>query len=299
MENTVKINYAFFGSSRLSVVVLNELKKFEYLPSLIVTTPDKPQGRKLLMTPNVVKQWAIANSIKCYDAAKLDTKFVDELKNEVADLKIQIFIVASYGKIIPSAVLAVPPKGALNIHPSLLPKYRGPSPLPSAMLADNKNTGVTIMKIDDEMDHGPIIVQKEIEILEWPKYEEFEEMMAIVGTRLLVENISKWIDGRLTAIPQNHSIATYTKKIAKEDAFIDISMLEDPRTDQYLIFRKIQAYHEWPQAYFFADRRGVKIRVKVTEASFDAESSGVKLMIKKVIPEGSKEMSYADFVRGL
>jgi methionyl-tRNA formyltransferase len=160
------------------------------------------------------------------------------------------------------------------------------------MLEDDKHTGITIMKMDEEMDHGSIIAQKNINIEEWPTYEEFEEMMAIMGAHLLENTLPKWINGDIREIEQDHSSATYTKKVTKEDGLIDIY---DLKTDQYLNFRKIQAYHDWPQAYFFADRRGTRIRVKITEASFGDE----KFTIKKVIPEGGKEMSYADFERGL
>lgn len=278
----------------LSVIVLDEMKKSGWIPSVIVTTPDKPQGRKLVLTANVVKQWAIDNNILYYDPARLDMRFADELKSKMNAnaFKAQVFVVASYGKIIPSAILSIPPNGCLNIHPSLLPKYRGPSPLPTAMLEDDKHTGITIMKMDEEMDHGSIIAQKNINIEEWPTYEEFEEMMAIMGAHLLENTLPKWINGDIREIEQDHSSATYTKKVTKEDGLIDIY---DLKTDQYLNFRKIQAYHDWPQAYFFADRRGTRIRVKITEASFGDE----KFTIKKVIPEGGKEMSYADFERGL
>ena len=301
LHNSGSIKFAFFGSSRLSVIVLDELKKLGFIPSLVITTPDKPQGRKLVLTSNIVKLWAIENSISVLDPTKLDGTFVDLLKKSTSSSDfatsrdssgIQLFIVASFGKIIPEAVLSIPPKGTLNIHPSLLPRYRGPSPLPSAMLDDVKKTGVTIMKVDGEMDHGPIVAQKQITITEWPIYEKFEEMMAIEGAKLLADTIPKWMSGMITEKPQDHAAATYTKKVAKEDGLIYIN---DPKADQYLNFRKIQAYHEWPQAYFIADRRGQKIRVKITQASF---TTG-KLQIEKVIPEGGKEMNYEDFLRGL
>lgn len=259
---------------------------------MIVTTPDKPQGRKLEVKPNVVKQWAIDNGIPCHDPAKLDAAFVEQLKVYVEKSNITFFVVASYGKIIPEQVLSIPPSGTLNIHPSLLPKYRGPSPLPTAILDDEKHTGVSIMKLDSLMDHGPVVAQRSVDIVDWPTYEEFEQMMAKVGTHLLVEALPKYLDGALKPVEQDHTKATYTKKIVKEDGLIDI---DNPNADLYLNFRKIQAYHEWPKAYFMADRRGQQIRVKVTKASF----KDGKLTIEKVIPEGGKEMLFTDFERGL
>ena len=277
------INLTYFGSSRLSVIVLDELLKFDLKPGLIVTTPDKPQGRKLEIKPNIVKEWAIAHNIP----------FITDLK-EIPKENNELFIVASYGKIIPNEIIELPKHKTLNIHPSLLPQYRGASPLPTAILEDTKLTGVTIMQLDREMDHGPIVAQKRVEILSWPTYEEFEEMMAIVGARLLVNIMPDWIDGKIKPIEQDHSKATYTKKIVKEDALVDLN-----DADQYKIFRKIQAYHEWPVAYFFIEHGGKQIRVKITEAEFEkAEDGAGKLTIKKVIPEGKKEMTFESFKQG-
>ncbi len=278
------IKFAFFGSSRLSVIVLDSLYEQGFVPSCIITTPDKPQGRHMTITPNVVKDWANKKNIHVHDVNKLDQTFADTLTKENLD----IFIVASYGKIIPENVLSIPPHKTLNIHPSLLPLYRGPSPLPSSMIDDAKQTGISIMRIDAEMDHGPLLSQKEVTIDEWPTYENFEEMMAKIGAEELARILPDWIAGKIKEQEQDHSTATHTKKIQKEDAEINI------KDDAYLNFRKIQAYHEWPQAYFFIDHNNNRLRVKITEASFQDG----KLNIEKVIPEGKKEMSYEDFTRG-
>lgn len=279
-----KNNFAFFGSSRFSVIVLDELKKLGLIPSLIVTSPDKPQGRKMEIMPNVVKVWANDNSIKCFDPAKLNAEFAAEISKLVSD----IFVVASYGKIIPRSVIDLPVHGSLNIHPSLLPLYRGPSPLPSAMLDDAKQTGITIMKMDEHMDHGPIVAQENVQIDEWPIYEEFEEKMAREGARVLAKALPKWIKGQIKPVNQDHASATYTKKISKEDAFIDL------RDDPYANFRKVQAFHFWPKAYFVIVHNANKLRVKITSASFKNN----EFIIEKVIPEGGREMSFQDFKRG-
>ena len=169
------------------------------------------------------------------------------------------------------------------------------------MLDDAKDTGVTIMQIDADMDHGPIIAQEKVHVDEWPIYEKFEEMMAQKGAQLLARIMPDWTDGKIKAIAQDHAAATFTKKTKKEDG--EIPSPTDQAADQYLSFRKIQAFHEWPQAYFFIEHNGKKIRVKVTQASWKSDvvaSAGgaPKLIIEKVIPEGSKEMSYRDFIRG-
>jgi methionyl-tRNA formyltransferase len=156
------------------------------------------------------------------------------------------------------------------------------------MLEDTKKTGVSIMVLDKEMDHGPIIAQKEITIDEWPTYEDFEENMAKEGAKLFAQILPDWIASKIESQEQDHSKASYTKKIIKEDAEIDLN------ADPYTNFRKIQAYHEWPEAFFFINHKDKKIRVKITDASYKDGN----LIIQKVIPEGGKEMGYEDFLRG-
>ena len=268
----------------MSAVVLDELAKLGYIPALIVTTPDKPQGRKLVVTPNVVKTWATEHRIPVLSPAKLDAAAIAEISKTPVD----VFVVASYGKLMPEALIESPRGKTLNIHPSLLPLYRGASPLQSAILDDAKKTGVSIMRIDAEMDHGPIVAQKEVAITEWTTYDEFEAFMACEGAHLLVSILPDWVAGKIRAREQDHSRATYTTKFKKEDALIDLA------GDPYANFRKIQAFHTRPQAYFMISRNGVSMRVKVTAASF----KGGTLTIEKVIPEGGKEMTYADFVSG-
>lgn len=280
------IPFAFFGSSRFSVIVLDALEKKGILPTLIITTPDKPAGRKLILTPTPVKTWGLTRNIPVLDPAKLDAAFVNVLQSK----NIALFVVASYGKIIPKALLDLPAHKTLNIHPSLLPLYRGASPLQSAMLDDAKDTGVTIMRIDEHMDHGPLVAQKSVHIDEWPVYEEFETLMAAEGADLLAEIMPKWVSGDIREKDQEHDKATYTKKIEKEDGLLDLSS----NTDPYKVFRMIQAYHEWPVAYLFIKHAGKDMRIKITSASF---AQGT-LTLEKVIPEGGKEMTYKDFVSG-
>jgi methionyl-tRNA formyltransferase len=289
MSQNPPLKYIFFGSSEMSTYVLDELIKAGLTPSAVVTTSDKPQGRKLVLTPNIVKTFATERGIQVYDFAKLDQAAVDSLKNECAD----VFIVASYGKIIPEAVLSIPPYKTLNVHPSLLPKYRGASPLQSAMLDDAKDTGVTIMRIDAQMDHGPIVAQKNIHLDEWPPYNMFEEMMAREGGRMLVELLPEWIAGRISETEQDHGAATYSTKFTKEDGEIPFKN-GWVVGDEYALFRKIQAFSNWPQTFFFIEREGKKLRIKISAVSF----ADRKLQIEKVIPEGGREMDWESFARG-
>lgn len=296
-----KIKFVFFGSSKFSCIILDELEKAGLLPSLIVTGIDKPQGRKLVLTSPPTKIWADAREIPCLQPEKIsDPEFQKLLKAE-ASAGSDLFIVASYGKIIPRKILDIPTYSTLNVHPSLLPKLRGATPIQSAILTENE-TGVSIMLLDEEMDHGPILAQevfkpeklsksgeKKSADQNWPPYADaLEEKLAGLGGALLAKIIPEWIEGNITPVEQNHTEATYTKKITKENGLID---LEDNAEKN---LRKIRAYAGWPTAYLFVEKNGKKTRVVITEA----ELVDGKLVLTKVIPEGKKEMSYEDFLRG-
>lgn len=288
-----KIKFVFFGSSKFSCIILDELEEAGFLPSLIVTGIDKPQGRKLVLTSPPTKTWADARQIPCLQPAKIsDPEFQKLLKAE-ASAGAELFIVASYGKIISRKILDIPTFSTLNVHPSLLPKLRGATPIQSAILSENE-TGVSIMILDEEMDHGPILGQEVFKpekgsTESWPMYaDELEEKLGELGGALLAKIIPEWVEGAITPVEQNHSKATYTKKITKEDGLID---LED---DAEKNLRKIRAYAGWPTAYFFLEKGGKKTRIVIKEA----ELVDGKLVLTKVIPEGKKEMSYEDFLRG-
>ena len=205
----------FFGTSAFSIHVLNRLLEHGITPDVIVTVPDKPQGRKLLLTPPPVKVWAEEHNIPCLQFVKLNEEAVSAL----TDLKPVVFIVASYGKIIPQSVLDIPTHGCLNVHPSLLPKFRGASPLQTSILNDEQNTGVVIIKMDKEMDHGPIVARSEVSISPWPlSTSELEEKLAYEGADILAKALPSYLDGSLVPEEQDHSNETFTKKIEKEES---------------------------------------------------------------------------------
>ncbi len=286
MKN-VSPTFAFFGTSDYSVMVLEKLKHEGLLPKLVVTTPDKPAGKRLELTPSPVKVWAAKENLPLLQPDKLkDPALIEGLKKENYD----VFIVIAYGKIIPKEIIDIPPHGVLNIHASLLPKLRGSSPIETAILEDQKNTGVTIMIIDELMDHGPILAQKEVIVDPWPpRATELGKAIVETGAELLIDVMQQHLDGKLQAQEQNHDDATYTRKIEKTDGLIDLS------ADPYLNYRKIQAYHKWPTAYFFVEKNGQKIRVIIKKAEYNDGA----LTILRVVQEGKKEMDYSDFTRSL
>ncbi len=275
------MKWAFFGTSEVSVYVLEELSKVGFIPALIITTLDMPKGRKLTLTPSPVKVWAQNNDIKILQPENLDESFIKELKNENWDL----FVVVAYGRIIPKEILNIPQHKSINIHYSLLPKLRGASPIEGAILSDERETGVSIILMDEKMDHGPILAQEKVEVSSWPpKRSELMESLNQVASKLLTDIIPKWISGEIKPIEQDHDRATFVKMIKKEDALIDL------KDDDYLNFRKIMAYERWPRAYFVENNK----RVTINQAIWKDD----KLEIMKVTPEGKKEMNYKDYLRG-
>lgn len=279
-------SFVFFGTPEFATDVLDELKLRGFIPSLIVTAPDKPQGRKLLLTPPPTKIWAGKNNIPYIQPETLSS-----VPDALAKTTFDLFIVAAYGKIIPKSILALPRHGALNVHPSLLPAFRGASPIQSAILSADK-TGTTIMLMDEELDHGPVIAQ---EILEEPlpiRHAALEEKLARLGGRLLVKIIPRHADETIKPREQAHSAATYTKKIKKEDGLFDLKEVkENPKT----LFRKFCAYEGWPTLYFFIKKDDKSLRIIVKEATLENGA----FIIKKVLPEGKTLMSWDEFQRML
>ncbi len=289
----------------MSVKVLNALRNYGITPNVIITVPDKPQGRKLELTPNPTKVWGQDHHIPCLEFAKLNDDAYEEIKSYLKEQP-KIFIVASYGKIIPERFLEIPEFGALNIHPSKLPELRGAAPLQFTILNDQNKTAVTIIKMDKEMDHGPIFAHEDVdiaEIAEWPTgYSELELITANIGARLIAENIDAYIAGELKLKEQKHELATFTKKIKKEDGLIN-PWLSKPEEQRKNIL-KIRAFEEWPGTYFFADKiikgENKKIRVVIKEA-FWHENKEVEhqLQITRVVPEGGGMMMWNSFLQSI
>jgi methionyl-tRNA formyltransferase len=284
---------AFWGTSRFSVFVLKEMaREKKSFPALIITAPSKPKGRGLVVAPSEVKVWANAHRIPTLEPPEIKSEnFLNQLKKLGAW---DVFIVASYGKIIPRTIINLPKYGTLNVHPSLLPRLRGPSPIQSAILEDapigeSCETGITIMLTDEQIDHGDIIAQEKINIPNWPpKVSDLEAVLGTEGGMLLARTIPLWIDGRIAAEPQNNTRATFSKKIRKQDAKLDLT------GNPSLAYRKIRAFDRWPRAYFITERNGRAMRIIITEAHFENNT----LTLDRVIPEGKREMSYEEFMRG-
>jgi len=282
---STKPSIAFFGTPQLAVWVLEELEAAGIVPDLVVTTEDKPVGRALVLTPPPAKVWADERGIPVLQTPSLQERSaVPELANSEWDL----FIVAAYNIILPAWVLTTPKRGVLNVHPSLLPKFRGPSPIRSAILEDAREAvGVSIMQLDEAIDHGPLVAQARVELPAWPVLgHELDELLFREGGRLLAEVVPLWLAGTITPEEQNHSEATFTKKFEKTDGELSLT------GDAYKNYLTYCAMDGWPGTYFFAEKDGARVRVKVTGATYEEG----KFRITSVIPEGKKEQPWEVFV---
>jgi len=296
-----KINFIFFGTPDVASETLQILKNNGYLPSLIVTAPDKPQGRQLILTPPPVKTWAIENNIpyiqpennlqenvwsvlKTLGRSDGDGQRKFSIENFRGDENApDIFLVVAYGKILPAELINLPQLGSINIHYSLLPKYRGASPVESAILNGEIETGITIQQMEFKMDSGPILAQKKIEIYPDEKAPQLRKRLIKIGGDLLVKILPDLINKKIKSKNQNHIEATYCKKIKKEDGLIDLN--DDPIKN----YNKYRAYASWPRTYFFKDGKRIIITdAKLENNPFD-KAQGKQFKILKIIPEGKKE----------
>ncbi len=288
-----KLNFVFFGTPDVSSKTLEILKSHGYMPSLIVTAPDRPVGRHFTMTPSPTKVWAEENGVPythtppAYGHLPLAGE-----DSEPWDL----FIVVAYGKILSQAIIDMPKLGTLNIHYSLLPKYRGASPVESAILHGETETGVSIQKMVFKLDAGPVIAEARTSIDPNETHTELRNRLIPMGAELLCGILpllrGDAEGGEVVEKIQDESQMTHCGKIKKEDGLVN------PFTDNAQeLWNKYRAYYGWPGLYFFdnpsptlpfAGEGAAPKRVKITKARFDDG----KFIIEKVIREGKPESNY-------
>jgi methionyl-tRNA formyltransferase len=286
------ISYAFFGTGPLAESVLAALVRSGFTPTLLVTKPDAMQGRHMQLTAPHIKTWAEMKNIPVYQPESLREM---DTNSPLYTQHFDVFIVASYGKIIPEEILSIPTQGVLNVHPSLLPLYRGPSPIESALLDGTMTTGVSIMKLDAEMDHGPLLAQTAFIINPETTAGQMEVECGQAGGDLLAQSLPHYLDGALLLKEQDHSRATFCKKITKELGEVT---LNDRASE---IQKKFRALTPWPSVYFFIDHKDRKMRVKINKANLTLTGTDSLIatdVIERVTPEGKGEMTFEDFRRG-
>ena len=236
------MKYIFFGSSEFAKIVLEKLLQNNLKPVLVVTQPPRPKGRKQILSPSLIQIFAEQEKISCFVPTNLNVEdFIQTIKNLQPDL----ILLTAYGKIIPSVLLKLPPKGFINLHPSLLPKWRGATPIQSTILAGDKEAGVTLFLMDEQIDHGPII-QNTVYSIQYTRitYSELSKQLAEIGADLIIKTIPRWLNGEIIPLPQDESLATYCHKITSEDEKINW------QTSAEEIDRKVRALNPNPGVYF-------------------------------------------------
>ena len=276
-------SFVYFGTPYVAKDTLATLVSRGFVPSLVVSSPDAPQGRGMVLTPSPTKEWATTHNIPVITPDKLTAEIVEEIKSYSPSFGIAV----AYGKILPKKLLDAFPLGVLNVHYSLLPKYRGASPVEAALLNNERVTGVSIQKMVPELDAGDVYVSEEVSIDSSETTRELRPRLIQVGAELLVSMLPSFVNGSLTPTPQDHTEATHAGKINKSEG--ELSLSDDGEKN----WNKYRAYAESPGTYFFLEKDGKRMRVKIKTATFQ---NGV-FMPERVVPEGKKEMNYADLVR--
>ena len=296
----------FFGTSDFAVPGLEKLAGAHDIAA-VVTKPDKPQGRRLTVAASPVK---IAAERLGLNVISIQDWPVDKAEEALEKLLADLFVVISYGQILPSRILSVPKIYSIGLHASLLPKYRGPSPVNWAILNGEKETGTTVFKLNEKMDAGEMIAQRREAIQDSDNAETLGKKLAVSGSELLLEAVGSIENGRAELKKQDDAAATFTPKLKKEDGAIDWE------EDAGKVRNKIRAFYGWPGAFSRFNGRLIKIwkaEVAVTDQAIsggegrilkiDNEDIVVRcgsgaLKIKEVQPAGGRRMSAAEYARG-
>jgi methionyl-tRNA formyltransferase len=295
----------FFGTPSFALPSLETLIQGSDEVVAVVTQPDREKGRGRKVIASPVKELALQKGLSLLQPEKVkEASFEEKLKGFGADL----FVVAAYGQILPKALLSLPKHGAMNVHASLLPKYRGSAPIARAILDGEKETGVTTILMDEGMDTGDILLQSEIRIHDDETTETLQDRLASLGARVLAETLEKMKRGEIRPTPQDHSKATYAPMLRKEDGHIHWTKEADE------IDRQVRAFHPWPGAYTVWQGKMIKIyrgEVRQGKATgkpgtvlwvgtdfIEIETGKDSYLLKEVQPEGKRRMSVRDFLSG-
>lgn len=294
------------GTAEFAVPSLRTLLAGEDAVVGVVTQPDQPAGRGMAVHAPPVKELAAAHEVPVIQPAKLrDPEVLEQLRAWRPDL----IVVAAYGKILPPGLLTLPPYGCINVHASLLPKYRGAAPIQWAILNGEAETGVTIMRVSEHMDAGDILLQKTLPIAATDTGGTLHDKLAALGADALREALTLLKDGRLVARPQDEAEATYAPKVTKEDGRIDWNQ------EAVTIERRIRAFNPWPSAYTTVDGKLLKIFaarvepppspprppgtvIEVTPVSLGVATGNGTLSITEVQLEGKKRLPVEEFLKG-
>jgi methionyl-tRNA formyltransferase len=295
----------FFGSGAFAVPILDTLVASPEVAIIgVVSAPDRPAGRRGDLTPTPLAARAETLGLRLLRP----TRIRDEgAIAEIAALRPALGVLADYGRIVPGAILDLPAHGILNVHPSLLPRHRGATPIPGAILAGDPTTGVTVIRMDAGLDTGPIVASEEWPVDGTETAPELESRAAETGARLLTRILGAWLDGSLAARPQDDAAATLTRPLHRDDGRLD------PRRPAADLARQVRAYQPWPGS--FIDTAVGRLTIWRATPSAGAapgepgdlvEQGGCpalttvdgRLVLDEVQPAGGRRMAGADLVRG-
>lgn len=295
----------FLGSPEFAVPSLRALAADDRFDvALVVTQPDRPAGRGRRLQPPPVAEVARELGLSLFQPRSLRSA---ETFDALAAARADVFIVVAYGEILRRRVLEMPPGGVLNVHPSLLPRYRGSSPIPAAILNGDTETGVSVIKLVRALDAGPIVAQRSVGLTGLETSGSLSEELARVAAEMLPDTMEKWLAGRLATVPQDEAGASYTRELTKEDGRIDW------RAGAVGIERLVRAMNPWPTAWTMLAGRRLSILVChislqptkhttttiTVEPPLPAVACGDGFVyLDRVRPEGRAEMSGADWLRG-
>jgi methionyl-tRNA formyltransferase len=297
----------FMGTPEFAVPALAGLINRGYEITAIYTQPDKAAGRGRVIEESPVKKAALQHSLKILQPVNLKSA---EIRAQLAALKPDAIVVAAFGQILPQSVLDIPPFGCINIHPSLLPKYRGVAPVPAAILNGDEWTGVSIMLLDKGVDTGPVLTSVHVPVLPQDSTGSLMEKLSHTGAQLLLDTLPGWFRKEIKPQPQNNDQASYTKMLTKEAGEIDWKF------PALAIWRRVRAYHPWPGCYTRwqgkqlklleavplagegSSEPGCVVAVKDAAAAFGVATGDGILGVVKLQLEGKKVITAREFLNG-
>ena len=296
----------FMGTPEISATCLQKLLDEGHNVTSVITREDKPRGRKMVLTPTVVKSLAIENNIPVFTPQTLRS---DDFERLLSEYSPELIVVVAYGKILPKSVIDFPKYGCINLHVSLLPKYRGAAPMQRAIMEGESETGVTVMYMDEGLDTGDIIATERFPISNTDDFEAIHDRSAEIGSALLSKTIFEMGKGNIKREKQDDSLASYAKKVEKEDCKLNFA-LSAKKLD--FIIRGVTPI---PGAFCYLNGKMLKINKAVPtdkkaeigkvsaidekgEGSFLVGCGEGSLLVTSVIPEGKGKMSAGDFIRG-
>ncbi len=292
----------FMGSPEFAVPVLTGLVHLHKVVG-VITQPDRPAGRGQKMTEPPVKRIAIQQGIPVFQPEKIR---LPDAWEKLIEWSPDLIVVAAYGQILKQNILDLPKYGCINVHASLLPRWRGASPIQAAILNGDKKTGITIMKINAGLDTGDILAQEEITILENDTAGSLGVKLADLGVNILLKTIPDYLNGKIKPVQQSDESATYVAMIKKEDALLDFSLPID------FLERKIRAFDPWPCAFFIFNDKQLKVKSGYVSEIITNDcgkrtiinglpaisAAGGSLVITEIQPAGKRIMSGKEFLMG-